>query len=393
MIEIKDKLNCCGCEACANICPKHCITMKEDEWGFLYPKIDAEKCIDCNLCNNVCPFVNKYDASVISANATQSKDEEILKNSSSGGMFTTLSKYVVKNGGISIGAQYRNKEIVHTIIESIDDIGNHSGSKYVQSHINDIYIKVQQFLKNGKVVLFSGTPCQVNALNCFLKKKYVNLYTVDFACAGVSSPKVFSSYIEYMEKKYGKIQKINFRYKTYGYHSSTMYLKFANAKEYYRSRLTDYMTNIWTSYIAMRPSCSSCKTKGSNRSSDLTLFECWHFNDLTGVKDDNRGWTNVLVNTKKGMQLFNDSSKYLKIHQVNYEKALALDGNTYYKSATQVNNKNRFFSSFNRNGLVSAVKKYSDINFFSYVKELLKPILYKTRLLTKFKRIFSSSRC
>ena len=393
MINVKDKTCCCGCEACANICPKKCIQMQADEWGFLYPKVDIEKCINCRLCEKICPFISDYNNDIISAYAMQSRDEKILNNASSGGVFTTLSRFIIKHGGISVGAQYFNGEIKHTIINCLDDIEKHSGSKYIQSHLGNIYLIVKSRLDDGKNVLFSGTPCQVNALNSFLDKKYNNLFTVDFACAGVSSPKVFASYVEYMEKKYGIIQKINFRYKKYGYHSSTMLLKFDNNKSYTRSRLTDYMTNIWTSYIAMRPSCSLCKVKGKNRSSDITMFECWNFNKFTGKKDNNLGWTNILINTKKGMSLFDDCKEYFNVYQINADEAIAVDGNTYYESAVVVDNKNSFFEAFNKKGLVWAAKKYCNINAMSYIKEYLKPLLYKMGLLTRIKRIFCNSRC
>lgn len=395
MVEILDKKNCCGCEACVNICPSNCIQMEPDDWGFYYPKIDAQKCIKCNKCERVCPFINQPLTNQLKAYAVQSKDQAILNKCSSGGFFTTLSKYIIANDGYSVGAAYLgdDKIIHHTIVHTLNDITNHSSSKYVQSKIDKIYREVKLLLENKNKVLFSGTPCQVNGFCNFLGKSYDNLYIVDFACAGIASPKIFTEYIKQKELKNGKVNEVNFRYKEYGYHSSTMKLIFDNGKEYSRSRLTDYMMGIFTSYIPMRPSCTNCKAKGLYRSSDITMFECWNYNKLTGKEDNNLGYTNIIINTTKGKELFEKVKNNFYYIDVNMSEAIKIDGNTYNVTVSKHKNVDLFFETFNKEGISATAKKYCNINILSYIKEFTKPILYKFGLLAFIKKIFSKSRC
>lgn len=236
--------------------------------------------------------------------------------------------------------------------------------------------------------MFSGTPCQVNALNNYLGKNYNNLYMVDLVCAGVSSPKVFYEYIHKMENQNGEIKELNFRNKRYGYHSSTMYLLFNKGKSIYRSKLTDYMSNIFNSYIALRPSCTKCKAKGMQRHSDITVFDCWHYSDITNRTDNDLGWTNFIINTNKGKELFDKYKNCFEYYEADIDEIISLDGNMYYDSHLPNANIERFFDDFNNFGLDIAVKKNNNINLGSYFKEMTKPILYKLGLLDIVKKMF-----
>ena len=197
MIEIRDKKNCCGCAACVQKCPKHCVSLKEDEEGFLYPVVNVDKCIDCGLCEKVCPVLNqdkKHEP--IGVYAAKNKNDETRKNSSSGGVFTLLAENVIKRGGVVFGARFDERwEVVHDYVEDKEGISKFRGSKYVQSTIGDNYLKAEQFLKAGRKVLFSGTPCQIAGLKHFLRKDYDNLLTVDFICHGAPSPGVFRTFL------------------------------------------------------------------------------------------------------------------------------------------------------------------------------------------------------
>ena len=393
MLKILNKTDCCGCEACSNICPQKCITMVQDDWGFYYPRIDENNCIDCILCEKVCPFRQQKSCNRVSAYVVQSKDKSILEKSAAGGAFTTLSKCILENGGVSVGASFNNKIIMHTIVDNLNEVTTHSSSKYVQSRMFNIYNEVKEMLESGTVVLFSGTPCQVNALKNYLMVEHENLYTVDLICSGVASPKVFDEYIKYMEQNYAEVKSVNFKFKKYGYHSSAMQLEFVDGKVYSRSRLTDYMSNIYTSYIAMRPSCYFCKTKGMNRRSDLTIYDAWHYYELTGKPDNELGHTNVIINTLKGNDLFEKFKDNFVMHSVDLNMAINLDGNVYDRSIS-VNQASRdFFKCFNIYGLTKAIKKYSDISPISYFKEAIKPLLYRFGLLKIVKQKFSGSRC
>ena len=217
MIDIKDKSKCCGCSACVNICPNNAISMDIDDDGFKYPIVDVGKCINCGLCEKACPYNNEYikkniyDKSI--AYGGWNNDDEIRKKSTSGGIFSAISKYILNNNGVVCGAIYNEKfEVVHEIIDNIDDLEKIYGSKYVQSDLKDNFRRIKKYLNDGRLVLFSGTPCQVSGLNSFLVKEYENLYTCDIVCHGVPSPKVFEKYKRELEEaNNSEILNINFR--------------------------------------------------------------------------------------------------------------------------------------------------------------------------------------
>ena len=198
MINIIDKKNCCGCNACVQHCPKSCVTMQEDEEGFLYPIVDQEACIDCGLCEKVCPVLNQgEERKPLQVYAANNPNEEIRMQSSSGGVFTLLAETIIQEGGVVFGARFNDDwEVIHDYTETKEELAAFRGSKYVQSRIGDSYCQAEQFLKKGRKVLFTGTPCQIAGLNLFLRKEYGNLLTVDFICHGVPSPGVWKSYLE-----------------------------------------------------------------------------------------------------------------------------------------------------------------------------------------------------
>lgn len=218
MITIKDKQDCCGCGACAQRCPQSCIKMIEDKEGFLYPQINISACINCNLCNKVCPIINKNNPqNPIYSYAAINTNDEIRLRSSSGGLFSAFSEAILNQGGIVFGAKFnQNWEVIHGYTETIDNLYQFRSSKYVQSIIGNCYIQTEKFLKTGKIVLFSGTPCQISGLKHFLKKEYENLITVEILCYGVPSPLAWESYLRSISNKKSSITDINFRDKSTG---------------------------------------------------------------------------------------------------------------------------------------------------------------------------------
>lgn len=197
MIDIKEKKECCGCNACAQRCPKSCITMREDSEGFLYPEVDKEICIDCGICEKVCPVMYQGNKrKPLAVYAVKHKNNEIRLSSSSGGVFTALAESVIDEGGVVFGAKFDdNWCVVHSYSETKEGLAAFRGSKYLQSRIGDSFKKVECFLKANRKVLFSGTPCQIAGLKRFLRKEYDNLLTVDFVCHGVPSPGVWREYL------------------------------------------------------------------------------------------------------------------------------------------------------------------------------------------------------
>ena len=226
MIEIRDKKNCTSCNACYNICPVHAIEMIEDKEGFKYPKVDKQKCINCGLCEKVCPIKNKVlreeNNKMPTVIAAWSKDNDIRLDSTSGGIFSELAKEIYKENGFVCGAIYNKEWLVeHYISNNINDIDQLRSSKYLQSDIKDNFKKIKELLEQENKVLICGSPCQIAGLYNFLhKKEYENLYTCDFICRGMNSPKIFRGYIKELEEKYhSEIKKIKFKNKIHGWHN------------------------------------------------------------------------------------------------------------------------------------------------------------------------------
>lgn len=200
MIE-KNKLKCNGCGACRAVCPSKAITMNADNEGFLYPQVNIRLCLQCGQCEKICPILRKNDneeSKDITAYAAQTTDNTVLEQSSSGGLFTEIATYVLEQKGVVFGAAFdAHFHVRHMAVEQISELHKLRGSKYVQSEIGDCYTRAEAYLKEGRLVLFTGTPCQIGGLISFIGKEYDNLITQDIICHGVPSPMAWEKYIEY----------------------------------------------------------------------------------------------------------------------------------------------------------------------------------------------------
>lgn len=220
MLKLISKHDCCGCTACASICPKGCIAMTADSEGFYYPEINENLCINCGLCEKVCPLLHKpAQHTILNVYGAKNCDDGIRYTSSSGGMFTLFANAVLQSGGTVFGAELDDAfQVCHTSITNTGELFKLRGSKYVQSKMTGIFKKVRTLLNNGKKVLFSGTPCQIAGLKGFLMKDYENLTTVDVVCHGVPSAKVYNKYLQEIASDTGEsITKVNFRDKANGW--------------------------------------------------------------------------------------------------------------------------------------------------------------------------------
>lgn len=284
-----------------------------------------------------------------------------------------------------IGVGYNEKlQIKHIIVSNHnkDDLRKITGSKYVQSNLENIFTNIKKILDKKTQVLFSGTPCQVEGLLNFLQKEYDNLITVDVICHGTPSQKIWNEYIKYQEKKYkSKISNFNFRNKTYGYHSGTMMLKFENGKKYYGSARTDFMLKSFFSEISSRPSCYSCSFKKEKHRSDFTIFDCWHASKLNeSIKDDDRGYTNLFINTQKGCEIFNNIKDDFVYYESEYKKAIDFDGSMVKNSAIPHENRGEFYKYLNNHSLEETIKEFIPISKKDFIIEKIKLPLYKIGL-------------
>lgn len=313
MINIKNKAECTGCFACYNVCPVNAIRMVEDKEGFKYPKVDKTKCINCGLCDKTCPLLNKRKkeeenrTSTPKVIAAWSKNEYTRLDSTSGGTFSELAKVIYKENGYVVGAVY-NKEwmVEHIISDDIKDLDKIRSSKYLQSNIGDTFKRIREKLEEGKKVLICGSPCQISGLYNYLKKDYQNLYTCDFICRGMNSPKIFKKYIQDLEKRYhSKVAKIKFKNKIHGWHNFSTRVDFKNGKTYIGGRYVDsYMVGYLKYNAFIRPCCYECQFKDMPKVADITLADFWGIDEIDKSLDNNQGTSMVLLNSKKGEELF-----------------------------------------------------------------------------------------
>lgn len=381
MINLFDsKKNCCGCTSCMHICPKKAIYMKSDEEGFLYPKINEEKCIECGLCKKVCAFQNgynnRYSLEEPYIYAVKNKDLDIRMRSRSGGFFMSLAKAVIKESGIVYGAGYKDKFVVcHKGIKNGEDLSELQGSKYVQSDLDKVYADIKSNLRNDIQVLFSGTPCQVAGLYAFLgnNTNTEKLTTIDLVCHGVPTPSIWKDYVEFSEKKYkGKITEVNFRDKEYGW--NTHYETFVINDKKYKSNI---YTKLFYSHCMLRPSCHNCKYTNFDRVSDITIGDFWGIDKCIPEFDDNKGVSLIIVNTNKGIEKFNkikSELEYMKSNKFDCMQPQLQEPSHISPS------RDKFWQDYNLYGFEYIVKKYIDYSFSRKVKLKIGYILKKVGL-------------
>lgn len=383
MIDVRDKKNCCGCTACENACPRKCITMEEDEEGFLYPKIDVSRCVDCGLCEKICPVNGARSLAQrdLRTFVVRDKRMDIVKSSTSGGVFTSIMEYILSQNGVIYGVILDEDMVAkHIRLEDTNDtrFKRIPGSKYVRSEIRGIYQQVKQDLDNARIVCFSGTPCQVAGLKSFLRNDYKTLLTVDVVCHGNPSPLYWKKYVEYQERQYkSRIVDAKFRSKTYGYHSGSMRLLFANGKKYVGSVRVNLYLKAFFKDLCSRPSCYHCAFKHAHRVSDLTVYDSWHAGKLAGIKDDDKGYTNVIVQSEKGQMLFDAVCNTLDIYEVDTEQAIAMDGCMVRSSVPWNPGREKFLKELNdTDNLKKYCKNFYKISLTDRIIESLKKYIY-----------------
>lgn len=394
MIKIESKKSCCGCTACKSICPVGAISMKLDEEGFSYPVVNLEKCVDCHLCENVCPtFKADRCSEIIEAYVVRFKDSKIVEESTSGGFFSAIALYFLSRDAVVYGVGFDDDmKVVHKRTETVDGIAEMRGSKFVQSNLNDIFKYVKSDLANDRHVLFTGTPCQIAGLISFLGKKPSNLVCVDFVCRGVSSPGLWRNYIDMMEKKYSsRIIGVKFKNKTYGYHTSTMKIDFQNGKSHYSSGRTDCFMKAFVSELSSRPSCAECSFKSLERLSDITMFDCYKFSELTGKKDDDKGYSSILVHTQYGKKVLEDIDHTILKYKVSVADSIKYNGIMALNSAKQNVKRSEFYKQILSMPIDKAMQLVSPITLIDKIIEFSKKILYKTSLI-KFARKLKKER-
>lgn len=307
-----DYEKCTGCGACVQRCPKQCISWTQREFGFRYPQIDKDACVNCGQCEKVCPIDKALEVSVEQkAYAAVHKDDEVLAKSTSGGAFTAIADAVFAQDGIVYGAAMLDSmQVKHIRTSGKDDFEGLRSSKYLQSDTGTTYQMVEQDLKQGKTVLYSGTPCQIDGLKNFLGKDYENLYTVDIVCHGVGSQAYFDKYMDYARERYGKIKALRFRSKEYAGWSCGGVVVVVDSSDCLKKIPYRDFDNYYYSYFLSgdiyRKSCYSCKYANTNRVGDFTLGDYWGVEALNLPLQTENGCSLLLVNNRHAMQLLDE---------------------------------------------------------------------------------------
>ena len=381
MIQIKDKSQCCGCMACESVCTHKAIIMQPDEEGFLYPSVNSSLCINCGLCDAVCPIIYRNKNVDLSHNqkalyAVRHKDKETLLDSSSGGAFFALAEFVINKGGIVCGVEYSpNMEVRHAFAETLEGCRRFMGSKYVQSNLDGIFHQIKSYLKSDRYVLFTGTPCQVEALKLYLKKSYKNLITADLVCHAVPSPLIFKEYVEFVnKKKRANLLAIDMRYKRicgWSHRFSYMYT-FDTCKSICDPSDISNWGRLYFSRLIDRPSCHDCKFTNFHRSGDFTLADFWDDAHKRPELYSPDGTSLFLVNSEKGMSLLPSIKEYLDLWSITPEEAWqpCLDVST--KSSSQ---RQTFWEYYKKQGFDFVYRKYFTDSYKVRLKRQIKKAL------------------
>lgn len=311
-------LKCVGCLACADVCNLNAIKKSEDSFGFVLPFVDESICVNCGKCVSVCPAVNsvKKDQQQ-TLYATYSKNAEVVKKASSGGVFSLLANYFIEKGYLVCGAAFNDKlELYHKIISTKQEIDPLCKSKYLQSNTCGVFTEIKKLLVDNKKVFFVGTPCQVSALNNFLtEKEKQNLFTADFICHGVPSQKVFSEYIKTLEEKHSaKVVDFSFRVKDNKYKHANGFsykiLKGDKQKVINGIYTQSGFYNAFKDYKISRESCYDCKYTTLNRVSDITLGDFWGIEKYQFKANTDKGVSMLLLNSLNGQKVFDEIREF-----------------------------------------------------------------------------------
>lgn len=329
-IDTQKKELCCGCRACEQICHVHAIIMKEDEEGFLYPHLNMNLCTQCGLCEKVCPISEPILVSSEIANmqvyAAMTRDVELRKKSSSGGLFSEIASVILHAEGGVYGAAFdREFRLKHVGVFSEKELDRLRGSKYLQSDTGTTFSQVRDLLRQGKSVYYTETPCQIAGLKKFLRREYENLFTSDLACHGVPSQKIFFAYKDYLEhKNVGRISSFNFRDLDGWGPAINIRLERRNktvvvADSYYL--FSPYLYAFLNGYLN-RPVCYSCPYARSGRVGDITLADFWGVRRFFPSLDVKKGVSLILVNTEKGRKMLESMNNNLDLMPSCFEDAV-----------------------------------------------------------------------
>lgn len=371
-MKLCDEYNCTMCGACIESCKKNAICFQRTETGFDIPRIDQNKCIECGACQLSCPVLNELPKYKFYPRAflAYSLDECILRQSASGGVFRELANETINKGGVVVGAKWdKNFQVNLEVATNINEVAFFSGSKYVQSNHNNVYLKIKKFLDQGTNVLISALPCQIAGLRSFLKKEYNNLCTVDIVCHGCASGELFNSFIMKKSKELGTLEKINHTDKINGW--TRMIQRtinyFDGEKSLYVDSHDDAYLDGFLSNLYFKEACYSCKFNQMPRVGDITLGDFFGIGTIKKAEHLNKmGVSQVIINTNKGWSIFCDCKERMYVEERELRECLYFNHNLWRSSIPNTRHK-AFMEDYKCMDYAELEKKY----FYSDVKKIL----------------------
>lgn len=325
--EVINENDCCGCYTCQAICHCNAIKMLPNAEGFDMPVVDTNSCVKCGMCVKRCPVLSheRIHNNNPKIYAGWSNDRNIRFESTSGGIFSELAAHIIDHKGFVCGAVYDNDwKVKHIVTNDFEDIKLLRSSKYIQSRIENCFKTIKDKLVLGHDVMMVGAPCQIAGLYNYLGKKYSNLYTVDFICRGVNSPKAFRLYLDLLEKKYqSKVVYVKFKFKKYGWNRFSTKIKFESGKSYIKDKHTDKFMKGYLKYNCfMRNSCYNCQFKGFPRIADITLGDFWGIEKYLENIETYDGVSMIMVNSDTGAELINKIKGKIYIKEMEVENII-----------------------------------------------------------------------
>lgn len=381
-----NKKNCCGCEACVQVCPKKAVCMKEDSEGFRYPDVVFNLCVDCGLCRKVCQYIEPVEKNSEKQRAFGGhiKDNKILNESTSGGAFSAIVDCFCDENYVIFGAESKGLDVFHSYITDKKDLAIFRRSKYSQSIIGTSYADAEKFLKDGKKVLFSGTPCQIAGLKAFLRgRPYTNLLTVEVICEGVPSP----LFVRKLDEKIRKTQNAHITNLDYRYKDSNKWdyqvmcisytsLHNPTSGTIKRDRWFNPFWSIWLNHLMSRPSCYGCLYTTTNRVADISLGDLWGVHlYCPDLYNSNKGASLIIANTEYGKMIAETILKEnFEGRELDFSQALKYQG-PMRKSIAENSDREKFIDDLHTMDYDSLCKKWSKR---SSLKLLISKYVYGT---------------